>query len=175
MNRRDRQAGRTLDAQMCGQQALAIDPDHADTLHLMGLLALDAKHYDHALEWITRAVGRKPKPEYLSSLGITLQQQGRHEEALNAFDRAVQFAPDDAEAWKNRGNLLIDLKRPADAVPSFQQTLKLNPRHWDAAYRCGFLLSELGRPAEAIIYFDLADRLQPNQAVILEMRAAVLH
>ena len=170
-----RQAGRTLDAQMCCQQALAIDPDHADTLHLMGLLSLDAKNYDHALEWITRAVGRKPKPEYLSSLGAALQQQGRHEEALNAFDRAVQLAPDDAEAWKNRGNLLIELKRPADAVPSFQQTLKLNPRHWDAAYRCGFLLSELGRPAEAIVYFDLADRLQPNQAVILEMRAAVLH
>ena len=48
-----RQAGRNLDAQMCCQQALAIDPDHADTLHLMGLLSLDAKQYDHALEWIT--------------------------------------------------------------------------------------------------------------------------
>ena len=88
---------------------------------------------------------------------------------------AVELAPDDAERWENRGNVLIDLKRPADAVLSFQRTLKLNPRHWDAAYRCGFLLQELGRPAEAIVYFDLVDRLQPNQAVILEMRAAVLH
>jgi tetratricopeptide (TPR) repeat protein len=170
-----RQAGRNLDAQICCQQALAIDPDHADTLHLMGLLSLDAKQYDHALEWITRAVGQNAKPEYLSSLGTTLQQQGRLEEALNAFDKTAQLAPDDAESWKNRGNVLIDLKRPADAVVSFEQTLKLNPRHWDAAYRCGFLLNELGRHAEAIVYFDLVDRLQPNRAVILEMRAAVLH
>ena len=141
----------------------------------MGLLSLDAKQFDHALEWITRAVSQDAKPEYLSSLGATLHQQGRLEEALTAFDRAIQLAPDDAEPWKNRGNVLVELKRPADAVVSFEQTLKLNPRHWDAAYRCGFLLYELGRHAEAIVYFDLVDRLQPNQAVILEMRAAVLH
>src|SRR6185437_7016850 len=137
-----RREGRNLDAQLCCQQALAIDPDHADTLHLMGLLSLDAKQYDHALAWITRA---------------------------------VEQVPETAEAWKDRGNILVELKRPADAVKSFEQTLKLNPRHWDAAYRCGFLLYELGRYTEAIVYLDLVDRLQPNQAVILEMRAAVLH
>ena len=137
-----RREGRNLDAQLCCQQALAIDPNHADTLHLMGLLSLDAKQFDHALEWITRA---------------------------------IEQAPEDAEAWKDRGNVLIELKRPADAVQNFEQTLKLNPRHWDAAYRCGFLLYELGRHTEAIAYLDLVDRLQPNRAVILEMRAAVLH
>ena len=51
-----RREGRNLDAQLCCQQALAIDPDHADTLHLMGLLSLDARQYDHALEWISRAI-----------------------------------------------------------------------------------------------------------------------
>ena len=34
------QAERFLDAQLCCQQALAADPDHADTLHLVGLLSL---------------------------------------------------------------------------------------------------------------------------------------
>src|SRR5215470_13341901 len=45
------QAGRPLDAQGCCQQALAIDPHHADSLHLLGLLSLHAKQYDHAVEW----------------------------------------------------------------------------------------------------------------------------
>ena len=76
-----RRAGRSLDAQVCCQQALAIDPAHAGTLHLMALLSLDVKQYDHALEWITRA---------------------------------IELAPADAEACKDRGNVLIELKRPAD-------------------------------------------------------------
>ena len=49
-------AQRHLDAQLCCQQALELDPDHADTLHLMGLLSLHAKQYDHAVEWISRAI-----------------------------------------------------------------------------------------------------------------------
>src|ERR1700744_3065945 len=156
---RHREAGRNLDAQICCQQALAIDPDHADTLHLMGLLSLDAKQHDHALEWITRAVKRDSKPEYLSSLGTALHRQGHYQNALVAFDQAIQLNLADAELWKCRGNVLIDLKRPADAVLSFQQTLKLNPGDWDATYRCGFLLHELGRLADALVYFDLRDRL----------------
>jgi hypothetical protein len=31
-------AGRLLNAQLCGQQAIAADANHADGLHLMGLL-----------------------------------------------------------------------------------------------------------------------------------------
>jgi Tfp pilus assembly protein PilF len=50
------QAGRQLDAQLCCQQALAIDPNHADTLHLMGLLSLQAEQSDLAVEWIAHAV-----------------------------------------------------------------------------------------------------------------------
>jgi tetratricopeptide (TPR) repeat protein len=48
--------GRCRDARLCCQQALAADPNHADTLHLMGLLSLQAKQYDHAVEWIARAI-----------------------------------------------------------------------------------------------------------------------
>src|ERR1700722_14837107 len=65
------QLGQSLDAQLCCQQALASDPNHADALHLMGLLSLHAQQYDHALEWIPRAIQQDPKPEYLASLGTT--------------------------------------------------------------------------------------------------------
>ena len=57
--------GQYLDAQLCCQQALALDPGHADALHLMGLLYLNGGQYDHAVEWIARALRQDPKPEYL--------------------------------------------------------------------------------------------------------------
>jgi tetratricopeptide (TPR) repeat protein len=167
-------AGRYLDAQISCQQALATDPDHADSLHLMGLLSHQAQNYDHAVEWIARAIRQDPKAEYLSSLGTTLRLQGRFEEALKALDKAIQLKPEVAELWINLGNILVDLARPADALLAFQHGLKLDPRHWDAAYRCGFLLDGLGQPAEALSYFDLSDKLRPNQAVVLQMRAIAL-
>ena len=50
-------AGRYLEAQLCCQHALALDADHADTLHLMGLLCLHSRQYDHAVAWLSRAIG----------------------------------------------------------------------------------------------------------------------
>jgi tetratricopeptide (TPR) repeat protein len=167
-------AGRYLDAQRCCQQALAIDAEHAEILHLMGLVSCHAKQYDHAVEWISRAIRRDPKPEYLSSLGTALAQLGRREEALKAFDKAVQLKPDDAELWRNLANLLADLQRSDQALLCFQQVLKLNPRHWEAASKSGILLHKAGRLQEAYACFDLCDRLQPNHASTLHMRGRTL-
>jgi tetratricopeptide (TPR) repeat protein len=49
-------AGRHLDAQLCCRQALAIEPEHADALHLMGLLSLHTHQYDHAVALLARAI-----------------------------------------------------------------------------------------------------------------------
>jgi tetratricopeptide (TPR) repeat protein len=167
-------AGRYLDAQLCCEQALAADSSHADSLHLMGLLSCEAQQYELAVEWMARAIREAPRAEYLSSLGTTLQRQGRLDEALKALDKAVQLKPDDAGLWIHLGHVLVDLERPADALLTYQHVLTLNPGHSDAAYRCGVLLHRLGRPSEAVGYLDLSDRLQPDQAVILKMRAIVL-
>ena len=45
------QAGQLVEAEQCGQQALAIDAGHADSLHLMGLLCFASKQFDLAIEW----------------------------------------------------------------------------------------------------------------------------
>src|ERR1700687_925839 len=103
-------AGAHLDAQLCCQQALAMDSHHADTMHLMGLITLHANRHDLARGWISGAIKQESKPQYLASLGNTLLKQGRCEEALKTFDKAVQLRPDSAELWKNLGEVLQKLE-----------------------------------------------------------------
>jgi tetratricopeptide (TPR) repeat protein len=165
---------RYLDAQLCCRQALTIAPDHADILHLMGLLSFHVKQYDMAVEWISRAIRQEPKPTYLTSLGTTLSNMGRYDEALKAFDKAVQIKPEDADLWRNLGNVLVDVKRPAEAILAFQHAFKLNPRHWDAAFKAGHLLYQSQRYQEALDCFVLCDKLQPKHALTLQMRALML-
>jgi tetratricopeptide (TPR) repeat protein len=167
-------AGRHLEAQICCQQALALDGDHADTLHLMGLLSLHERQTDHAMEWIVRAIRQDPKPEYLASLGTVLQQQGKHEEAIKAFDKAVQLRPDDAGLWTRLGNILLELQRYDHALLSLQHILKLDPNRQDAAYKSGVLLHQFGRFEEALAHFDRCDALLPNHAPTLQGRVRAL-
>jgi len=172
---RQMQAGRPADAELSCRQALAIDGDHADTLHLMGLLSLQAEQYDQAVDWIARAIQREPKLIFLTSLGTCLSKQGRREEALQVFDKAIQLKPDDANLWRDLGNALAELGRTAEAVLSFQHALKLNPQHWEAAHQCGILLHSLGRIEESLSHLTLCDALRPNQIPTLQMRAACLN
>jgi tetratricopeptide (TPR) repeat protein len=168
------EAGQALEAQICCQKLLAADPDHAPALHLMGLIAFDAGHLDHALAWISRAIAHEPKPEFLASLGATLSRQGRHDEALKAFDKAVQLEPDNAERWKQLGDALMDLKRFDHALLSFQHALKLDPRNANAAYKSGLLLHDAGRHEEAVACLNICDELLPNRAPALQARARAL-
>jgi tetratricopeptide (TPR) repeat protein len=169
------QAERYLDAQLCCQQALAADSNHAGTLHLIGLLSLHAKQYDHAVEWIARAIGQDPKPEYLASLGTTLQQQGRREDALKVFDKAVQLKPDDAELWQRMGSIFLELASFDRALLCFRQALKLNPHHQDAAYKSGILLNHFGRFEEALAHFNRCDEVLPNHVPTLVGRVRALY
>jgi tetratricopeptide (TPR) repeat protein len=167
-------AGRHLDAQFCCQEALAIDSNHVEALHLMGLLSLQAKQYDHAIGWIAQASQRDLKTDYLGSLGIALEQQGLYTEAFNALERAVQLRPDDIGLWIQHGNTLLKLGRRSECLTSYQHALKLDPAHEGTAYVCGCVLHDLGRTEEALDYFNRCNELSPNQAKVLERRGLAL-
>ena len=145
----------------------------------MGLLSLQSQQYDHAVEWISLAIRQNPKPEYLLSLGTTLRQLGRHEEALKVYDKAIQLKSDDTGLWKKLGETLIALGRRADALLSFQHVLKLDPNDWYAVCLSGNLLNEFGRSEEALAYLDsylaLGHALRPDQFMMSETRAVALH
>jgi tetratricopeptide (TPR) repeat protein len=164
------QAGQVAEAEGCSRQALTQQPDHANALHLMGIVAFHKQQYDHAVEWIAGAIRQVPKPEYLLSLGNALQELGRLDEALKAYDRGVMFEPEDAELWKRMGNVLIKLERSDEAVLSFQHALKLNPRHLEAASTCADLLFNLKRYDEALTYFNQSDEIEPGRVALYQMR-----
>jgi tetratricopeptide (TPR) repeat protein len=167
--------GRYLEAQLSCRQGLEKNPDHPEILHLMALVCFNAKQFDDAVEWACRAISKEPKPPYLTTLGTILLNQGRREEAIKTFEKAVDLKPDDADLWKNLGIALVELERPTDAILIFQHAMKLNPHHWDAANNVALLLYQLERLGEALVYFNLCNALQPNHAPTLQMRALTLH
>jgi tetratricopeptide (TPR) repeat protein len=155
------QAGRYLEAQICCRNALAADPYHRDSLHLIGLLCLQARQYDHAIEWIARANQQDVKTDYLLSLGTALEQQGLYQEALRAFDQGVQIKPDDAELWASRGATLTHLGRLDEALTCFDRCDELMPNHAVVLEQRGVTLHRLKRYEEALADHRHAHALNP--------------
>jgi len=55
------QAGQLRQAEQSFKQALSIDPDHIDSLHHLGVLALQAGRPDLSIEFIRRAISLNPQ------------------------------------------------------------------------------------------------------------------
>src|ERR1700679_1753288 len=97
-------AGRLIEAELIYRQILTIDAQHADCLHLLGMIAYQEGRYEGAVEMIRRAIAIHEKgAAYHSNLGTVLQAQGKLDEAAAAYLRALALRPDLAEVHTNLG------------------------------------------------------------------------
>ncbi|HWK47275.1 MAG TPA: tetratricopeptide repeat-containing glycosyltransferase family protein [Stellaceae bacterium] len=159
------QAGRLAEAEMCYRRLLAIDPDHPDGLHLLGVVAYQAGQPDEAAALIGRAIDRLPLiADYHSNLGNALVAMGRLAEAELCYRTALRLKPDFPEAHNNLGNTVRDLDRPAEAVACYRAVLRLLPNYALAHNNLGNALRDLGRSDEAEGCYREALRLRPELA-----------
>ncbi|MDR3390557.1 MAG: tetratricopeptide repeat protein [Sulfuriferula sp.] len=109
------------------------------------------------------------------ALGVAYKQLGRSADALAPMQKAVELAPDDAEAHNNLGIIYNDLKRYADAETSYSNAIRLNPAYAQAYSNLGATLHDLKRLDEAEACYRKALQLNPDYAKALNNLGATLH
>jgi Flp pilus assembly protein TadD len=100
----------------------------------------------------------------LTDLARELGQQGRHEEAIQAWQRVLALQPEDASAESNLGVALAKTHREREAVAHLEKALALNPRDALAHSNLGGVLAGLGEIELAITHFRQALELAPDSA-----------
>jgi len=113
-------------------------------------------------------------PEALVNLGNLLARQGRRDEALPLYDRALAARPDFLEGLFNRAGLLLELKRPEDALESYERVVALRPDLFIGWNNRGSALRALQRHEEALASFERAAVLNPSHVNALTNRAMAL-
>jgi len=113
-------------------------------------------------------------PEALVNLGNLLARQGRRDEALPLYDRALAARPDFLEGLFNRAGLLLELKRPEDALECYERVVALRPDLFIGWNNRGSALRALQRHEEALASFERAAVLNPSHVNALTNRAMAL-
>ncbi|HUB78555.1 MAG TPA: tetratricopeptide repeat protein, partial [Bryobacteraceae bacterium] len=99
--------------------------------------------------------------------GLALQQLGKPELALTAYERALAIDARDADIWSHKGDSLCDLGRFADAIVAFDRALQITPNHGQAWQGKGECLAQLQRTEEAVAAFWRALESDPNDVPTL--------
>jgi len=159
--------GRLAEAEALYRRILVSEPRHADSLHLLGLIAAQTGRLEPAVALIAQALAMKPDfAEAHNNLGNVLQELGRSMEAAAAYRRAIGLKGDYAEAHNNLSHALRSLGQRPAAVEACLRAIALQPRFAEAHNNLGNLLQDLGRPAEALAAYAQALALKPDYAEV---------
>ncbi len=158
-------AGRLDDAERLYSQILAVNPQHADAMHLLGVIACQTGRPELAAKKIADAIGLNGSTAfYYSNLSNALRQLGRPDEAAEACRQAIKLSPDFAQAHANLGSALYDAGHFEEAVSAYTMAVRLNPADALSHSNLGSALLELGHGEAARSSCQTAINLKPDEA-----------
>ena len=98
----------------------------------------------------------------LSNQAIALSREGRLDDALARYDRALKMAPQLVVAWYNRGIDLMNAGRLDEAIASFDRAIDLHPNDAQAHNNRGIAKARMGDMEGARADFQRALELEPE-------------
>jgi predicted O-linked N-acetylglucosamine transferase (SPINDLY family) len=159
------QAGRLDQAETLYRKVLAAHPDHADALHLLGVLAYQCGKLAPALQLIERALPALAElPDAHLNYGNVLRAVGRPTEAAASFGQAIALRPDHGMAHNNLARVLIEQGALEAGLASARRAVALMPDFIGAHANCAGALLGLERFAEAEAALRRALIIQPQLA-----------
>src|SRR5580658_4135307 len=120
------EAGRLPQAEQLYRQILAKNPNHASSIHYLGLIAHQTGNTDVAVDLMRKAIAINPNmPEAFNNLGNVLRDKGDPDGAIEAYRQAIALRPDHAEALANLGCAARDKGQMNEAIGAYRQALSV--------------------------------------------------
>jgi tetratricopeptide (TPR) repeat protein len=170
------QAGRSSEAEACYRNVLALQPNHAEALHLLGVLAHQRGRSDLAIDLIRLALQENRKNAvYLCNLAVALREQRAFDEAATACLNAIRLKADFAEAHCTLGAVLRDQGKFVDSIFASRLAIRYKPDLADAHSNLGGALRDQEKFDEAIAAYRQAIGLRPDVALFYFNLGTTLH
>lgn len=145
------------------ERQVASERENADARLLLIDLYIESDRYAEALPHCRAGLGIDLRSlELLNRQGRISEQTGIFDQALQAYDQAVNFHPSHVESLLNRGRMRSQTGRYAEAEQDFRRALEIDPSKTLAVLQCGLLYTRRGLYLRALQEFERAWELDPS-------------
>ncbi len=159
------QHGRLVEAERIYFDLLRADPNHAEALQLLGVVAAQRGDRLLAAEYRRKSVTAGGREwSFYNNLGFALQMQRRLDEAEAAFRQALAVNPDCADAHNNLGILYRLRGRHDRAAACYQEAARCDPLDFRYPTNLGSVYLLQKRRDEALACFRRVLELKPDDA-----------
>src|SRR5208337_4411026 len=132
---RHHQKGELQQAEAIYRQVLQTQPDNADALHLLGVIANQLGQNEVAVGLIEKAINiNQAVPLYHNNAGNAYRALNKPDEAIACYRRALSLKPDYHEALNNMGSVLAEQGKLDEAIACYRRAVSLKPDFYEAHY-----------------------------------------
>ena len=100
----------------------------------------------------------------ITTWNALIKAQGKLDEAIFAYNKALSIKPDYADAYNNMGNALKDQSKLEDAIEAYKKALSIKPDYADAYNNMGNVLQNHGKLEEVM---EAYKKLSPLSLIML--------
>jgi tetratricopeptide (TPR) repeat protein len=169
--RRHHQEGRLGEAESLYREILRVQPDHADSICSLGILAHLVEKFDLAADLIAAAIDLNPQVSgWHNDHGSALQALGLKDAAIAAYRRALTLDPSLAATHFNLGSLYEAQGHTGEARRAFEQCLRLAPDFAAAHLSLGELLLQAGDFRRGWEQYEWRYRLPQTAPLVPQLR-----
>ena len=170
------QGGELDQARALYEDILRDQPGHADSLHMLGVVAHQQGSNQDAKGFFARAIKSDDQNAfYHNSLGEVMRILGETEDAAGCYRAAIALRPGYSQAHNNLGLVLFQLGERDQAVEEINTALAIEPDAASVHNNLGVMLEAKGRLNDAVSCFRRSVELAPDQAEVNNNLGAALH
>ena len=159
------QGGNLPGAESVYRQILTAEPNNAEALQLLGLIAHQLGRNDDAVELIEKSHKlARPQAFSLNNLGQAYLGLARPRDAKRCLAKALSLKPDYAEAHNNLGVALEEMGQRKEAEQAYRRATNLQPAYAGAHYNLANVLVDRGAAVEAEQHYVKALAADPDNA-----------
>jgi tetratricopeptide (TPR) repeat protein len=161
------QRGYLHQAEAAFQRALRDNPSSAEALYGIGSVYLNQNKNAAARESFERALKLQASypdtfPDAWNNLGVIGTREGRMDDSVQCFQKALAQNPHHLLSLDNLGNAYRVQKRWDEARKVLERALEVSPQDPEANYSLGMVYAQTGDTAKAYEYLQRALRARPN-------------
>jgi len=128
------------------KQVLEIQPNHAEALYGLGMLAQQKEEFQKGEEFLSLAVQEQPESVKIwFALGNLYQHQEKLPAAEDAYKKAITLRPDAASIYNNLGYTLEQQGKWKEAINYYKKAVDIQPNCIEADVNLGNLLYQKAR------------------------------
>ncbi|MDR4460537.1 MAG: tetratricopeptide repeat protein [Nitrospirales bacterium] len=159
-------------AQLFFKKAIEINPRHAKSYFLLGMLKIFEKDFQGFRGFIKKAI--QADPYYVNAyntLAMIDAKTGKMDEAIALMEQAKTRMTQEESFYFNQALMYVDKKQYEPAIKNLEQVITLNPDDREYHYLLGAAYKSQGRLADARRAMENVLRLDPGKILALLMIA----